>query len=147
MEQTQRLTMAQKRKLEAAKKKLQQQRQQAFEAPQELDNKEIIGNVLKQLIETRLQFVHQKFVLNYLVFQVKQLKKELKIREEILSPSLTHTSNSPVAARRGRLAGTMRDETHAKDFAIEYKVVMDVNQQNYRNIRQEEADDAGDSRG
>lgn len=58
--------------------------------------------MLKQLIETRLQFVHQKFILNYLVFQVKQLKKELKIKEEILSPSLTHTTNSPLTAKKGR---------------------------------------------
>lgn len=79
MESKKRLTIAQKRKLDAAKKKLMQQRQKEFEAPEELDNKEIIGNVLKQLIETKLNFVHQKFILSYLIVQIRNLKIELNL--------------------------------------------------------------------
>lgn len=137
MEQTRRLTLAEKRKLEAAKKKLQQQRQEAFEAPQELDNKEIIGNVLKQLIETRLHFVHQKFIVNFLVFQTKQLRKELNIREEILTPSLLSNASSPLTAKRSGHARRLRDGESARDFQNQYKAVMEHNQQNYRNVPHE----------
>lgn len=147
IEETQRLTRAQKRQLEAAKKKLQQERQEAFEAPQELDNKEIIGNVLKQLVETRLQFVHQKFILNYLVFQSKQLKKELKIRDASPTPSMTETlsyANSPMANtnRKSRHARQQREGGAAKAFGTQYKAVMEVHQQNYRNVRFDDGADA-----
>ena len=59
--------------------------------------------------------MHQKFILNYLVFQIKQLKKELKIRDESPSPSLSNTSNSPMTAQRNRLGRPQREE-NTKDF-------------------------------
>ena len=89
--------------------------------------------------------MHQKFILNYLVFQIKSLRKELKIREEVASPALT-SSGSPLTAKKSRLAQQQREEN--KDFEYEYKLAMEHNQQNYRNIRQEADDGAdGDQKG
>lgn len=87
--------------------------------------------------------MHQKFILSFLVFQIKELRVELKIKdEENNSEIISQTSNSQFqfnhhfqgasSGRREELTGSQFNTF--KDFEREYKVVMDVNLQNYRNI-------------
>ena len=83
----------------------------------EHDNTQIVGNVLKQLVETRLNFVHQKFILTFLSFEIKQIREEL---------NLSNGDNNSANISTDQFLGI-------KDYEREYRAVMDLNKQNYRN--------------